>query len=113
MSKTISTILKYNIKKSQINEDGVFPSQLIKQGECIGEAYTLIGQINDKYIAGDTTALGVIHNHCKSPTAEPRIEGTKIVFYALQDLTTDIEITCDYNKYENVINIEKPKDKWR
>ena len=61
---------------------------------------------------GEQTALGMIHNHSSRPTAYSRIEDKNINFYALCDLQPDDEITCNYNQFNDVVNIERAQDGW-
>ena len=35
-----------------------------------------------------------------------------IYFEAIKKIKKGTEITCDYNEYHNVINIEEPKPEW-
>jgi len=37
----------------------------------------------------------------------------KIYFEALEDIKKGTEITCNYNEYSNVLNIEKPLKEWQ
>ena len=101
------------VSRSSIEGQGVFASEHIKQGAVIGHAYDLIGEVNGKYIAGDITVLGSLHNHSATPTATPEIYSNKIYFEALEDIHKGSEITCNYNEYSNVLNIEKPSEEWQ
>ena len=76
-------------------------------------AYEIIGEVNGKYIAGDITILGLMHNHSNTPTARPEMYNNTIYFEAIKNIKVGEEITCDYNEYSNVSNIEKPLDKWQ
>jgi hypothetical protein len=105
------------IKKSDIHGVGIYPEKTIKAGECIGLAYTLIGMVNGKYIAKWTedafTDLGQYHNHSLTPTAKPKIVDDKEVYiYAKEKITPEMEITCNYNEYSKIINIEEPNSDW-
>ena len=102
----------FEIKDSNIEGQGVFASEKIKKNCIIGPAYEIIGEVNDKYIAGDITILGLMHNHSNTPTAKPEIYNDTIYFEALTNIKKGQEITCDYNEYYNVLNIEKPQDEW-
>ena len=113
MSAQVSII----VKKSEIEGLGIFPKKTIKAGECIGLAYTLIGMVNGKYIAKWTedalTDLGQYHNHSLKPTAKPKIVGDREVYiYAEVEIAPDMEITCNYNEYGKIMNIEKPNPAW-
>ena len=105
---------KWEINHSEIHGFGAFTTKFIRKGECIGLAYQLMGKVNGKYIAGKITKLGALHNHSLSPTAIPKIiEGREIRFYALKKLKKSTEITCNYNEYTNVMNIERPEKSWK
>jgi len=103
----------WKVDKSNIEGQGIFASEYIKKGTIIGHAYDLIGEINSKYIAGDITVLGLIHNHNPTPNAKPEMYNDKIYFEALEDIKEGIEITCNYSEYNNVLNIEKPLERWQ
>ena len=45
----------FEIKDSKIQGQGVFASEDIKKNCVIGPAYTFIGEVNGKYVAGDIT----------------------------------------------------------
>ena len=47
----------FEIKGSSIEGQGVFASEAIKKNCVIGPAYTLIGEVNNQYIAGDITII--------------------------------------------------------
>ena len=79
----------------------------------IGDAYDLIGEVNGKYIAGEISILGLIHNHNPNPNAKPEMYNEKIYFEALENIKKGAEITCDYNEYNNILNIEKPLEEWQ
>ena len=68
----------FEIKDSNIEGQGVFASENIKKNCVIGPAYELIGEVNGKYIAGDITILGLMHNHSNMPTEDQRC--TTILF---------------------------------
>jgi len=102
----------FEIKDSEIEGQGVFASEDIKKNCVIGPAYTFIGEVNGKYIAGDITILGLMHNHSDTPTARPELYNNTIYFEAIKTIKKGTEITCDYNEYHNVVNIEKPKPEW-
>ena len=101
------------VSKSNIDGQGIFASENIKKGSVIGHAYDLIGEVNNSYIAGDITILGSLHNHSPIPSAIPELYDNKIYFEALEDISKGSEITCNYNEYSNVLNIEKPLNKWQ
>jgi|TARA_R110002153_G_scaffold231117_1_gene384367 SET domain-containing protein len=103
----------FDIKDSNIEGQGVFASEHIKKDCIIGPAYELIGQVNSKYIAGDITILGLMHNHSTTPTARPEMYNNTIYFEAINNIKVGEEITCNYNEYSNVSNIERPLDKWQ
>ena len=102
----------WEISDSDIEGQGVFATKDIKKGAVIGDAYNIIGQVNDKYIAGDITVLGLMHNHSDTPTAKPEMYNDTVYFEAVRYIKEGEEITCDYNEYSNVSNIEKPQDEW-
>ena len=102
----------WEISDSDIEGQGVFATKDIKKGVVIGDAYNIIGQVNDKYIAGDITVLGLMHNHSDTPTAKPEMYNDTVYFEAVRYIKEGEEITCDYNEYSNVSNIEKPQDEW-
>ena len=102
----------FDIRDSNIEGQGVFATQDIKKGVVIGDAYNIIGKVNDKYIAGDITVLGIMHNHSNKPNAVPEMYNDTIYFEAKRYIKEGEEITCDYNEYFNVLNIEKPQDEW-
>ena len=102
----------WEVGKSKIEGQGIFATENIKKGWIIGEAYDLIGEVNGKYIAGDITVLGLIHNHSYTPNAIPEMYNNKIYFEALRYIKKGEEITCDYNQYNNIANIEKPHEEW-
>ena len=54
-----------------------------------------------------------MHNHSYEPTAEPKFENKVVSFYALKDLTTEDEITCDYNRFNCIANIERVQPEWK
>tara|TARA_B100001778_G_C18594932_1_gene634190 strand:- start:2137 stop:2469 length:333 start_codon:yes stop_codon:yes gene_type:complete len=103
----------WEISDSDIEGQGVFATKDIKKGVVIGDAYNIIGQVNDKYIAGDITVLGLMHNHSDTPTAKPEMYNDTVYFEAVRYIKEGEEITCDYNEYSNVSNIEKPLDEWQ
>ena len=103
----------FDIRDSNIEGQGVFATKDIKKGVVIGDAYNIIGQVNDKYIAGDITVLGLMHNHSDTPTAKPEMYNDTVYFEAVRYIKEGEEITCDYNEYSNVSNIEKPLDEWQ
>ena len=103
----------FEIRDSSIEGQGVFASQNIKKNCVIGPAYTVIDEVNNQYIAGDITILGLMHNHSGTPTARPEMYNNTIFFEALEDIQTGSEITCNYNEYSNVLNIEKPSEEWQ
>ena len=103
----------FEIKGSSIEGQGVFASEAIKKNCVIGPAYTLIGEVNNQYIAGDITILGLMHNHSGTPTARPEMYNNTIFFEAIKNINVGEEITCDYNEYNNVLNIEKPSKAWQ
>ncbi len=110
--------LKFTIKDSNIQGQGTFPVKDIKKGEFIGYAYQIMGEIGKlneetEYIIGQETLLGNMHNHSYTPTAEPKFENKVISFYALKDLTPDDEITCDYNRFNCIVNIERALPEWK
>ena len=102
----------WKVDTSNIEGQGIFATENIKKGVVIGDAYDIIGQVNDKYIAGDITILGSMHNHSDTPTAKPEMYNDTIYFEALGYINKGEEITCDYNEYNNIANIEKPRDEW-
>jgi len=102
----------WKVDKSNIEGQGVFATENIKKGMVIGDAYNIVGQVNDKYIAGDITILGLMHNHSLTPTARPELYNDTIYFEAIKNIQKGTEITCDYNEYDNVLNIEKPQEEW-
>tara|TARA_R100000008_G_C3512819_1_gene129737 strand:+ start:184 stop:495 length:312 start_codon:yes stop_codon:yes gene_type:complete len=102
----------WDVGESNIEGQGVFATQHIKKGWVIGDAYDIIGQVNDKYVAGDISILGLMHNHSSTPNAKPEMYNNKIYFEALENIKEGTEITCDYNEYSNVLNIEKPQEEW-
>jgi|TARA_B100000073_G_C23531759_1_gene492281 hypothetical protein len=102
----------WEIKDSKIHGKGIFAKEDINKGSLIGKAYDLIGEVNDKYIAGEITILGSIHNHSFNPNARPEIYNNQIFFEALNNISKGEEITCDYGEYYNILNIEKPKEDW-
>ncbi len=102
----------FEIKDSNIEGQGIFATEDIKKNSIIGAAYTLIGEVNGKYIAGEITDLGLMHNHSNTPTARPEIYNNTIYFEAIKRIKKGTEITCDYNEYSNVANIEKPQEGW-
>ena len=61
----------WEVGKSKIEGQGIFATEKIRKGWIIGEAYDLIGEVNGKYIAGDISVLGLIHNHSYTPNAIP------------------------------------------
>ena len=103
----------WNVGKSSIEGQGIFASEQIRKGTIIGHAYDLIGEVNGKYIAGEITVLGSIHNHNPNPNAKPEMYNDKIYFEALKNIKEGTEITCNYNEYDNILNIEKPQDEWQ
>jgi len=103
----------WKVDKSNIEGQGIFASEYIKKGTIIGHAYDLIGEVNGKYIAGDITVLGLIHNHSPEPNTKPEVYNDKIYFEASININKGSEITCDYNDYNNIINIEKPLKEWQ
>ena len=102
----------WEVSDSNIEGQGIIATEHIKKGTVIGDAYDIIGQVNDKYIAGDITILGSMHNHSDTPTAKPEMYNDTIYFEARKTIKKGEEITCDYNEYYNVLNIEKPQDEW-
>ena len=103
----------WEVGDSKIEGQGIFATRNIRSGETIGHAYDLIGKVNDKHIAGDITVLGLIHNHSDTPNAVPEMYNNKIYFDALVDISQGSEITCNYNEYNNILNIEKPSEEWQ
>jgi hypothetical protein len=103
----------WEVGLSSIEGQGIIATKHIKKGVRIGAAYDIIGQLNDKYIAGDISILGVMHNHSVTPTAKPVICKNTIYFEAIDTIRKGTEITCDYNEYCNVLNIEKPQEEWK
>jgi len=103
----------FEINDSNIEGQGVFASENIKKNCVIGPAYNLIGESNNKYIAGDITILGLMHNHSITPTARPEMYNNTIYFEAIETIKKGTEITCDYKEYNNVLNIEKPLEEWQ
>jgi len=112
MCKAGEVKVMWKVSDSNIEGQGIFATQNIKRGVVIGDAYDIIGQVNDKYIAGDITILGLMHNHSNTPTAKPEMYNDTIYFEARKNIKVGEEITCDYNEYNNILNIEKPQDKW-
>jgi len=110
--------LKFTVSDSGIQGQGIFPIQNIKKGEFIGYAYQIIGEIgkmegDTEYIIGQETLLGNMHNHSYTPTAEPKFENKVVSFYALIDLDPDNEVTCDYNRFNCITNIERVQEDWK
>lgn len=103
----------FEIRDSDIEGQGVFATENIKKNCVIGPAYTVIGELNDQYIAGDITILGLMHNHSVTPTARPEMYNNTIFFEAIDNITVGEEVTCDYNEYSNVSNIERPLKEWQ
>jgi SET domain-containing protein len=103
----------FEIKDSSIEGQGVFASEQIKKNCVIGPAYEIIGEVNGNYIAGDITILGLMHNHSTTPTARPEMYNNTIYFEAIKNIKVGEEITCNYNEYNNVSNIERPLNKWQ
>tara|TARA_R110002074_G_scaffold180967_2_gene345348 strand:+ start:1088 stop:1420 length:333 start_codon:yes stop_codon:yes gene_type:complete len=103
----------FEIRDSNIEGQGVFATENIKKNCVIGPAYTVIGELNDQYIAGDITILGLMHNHSVTPTARPEMYNNTIFFEAIDNITVGEEVTCDYNEYSNVSNIERPLKEWQ
>jgi SET domain-containing protein len=103
----------FDIRDSEIDGQGVFASENIKKNCIIGPAYTIIGEVNGKYIAGDITILGLMHNHSLKPTARPEMYNNTIYFEAIRNIEEGEEVTCDYTKYSNVTNIEEPLKEWQ
>ena len=103
----------WDVGKSTIEGQGIIATENIKKGTIIGHAYDLIGEVNGKFIAGEITVLGSIHNHNPNPNAKPDMYNDKIYFEALTDIYEGSEITCNYNDYNNIINIEKPLKDWQ
>ena len=110
--------LKFTISESKIHGQGVFPTGHIKKGELIGYAYQIIGEIgkfadtDKEYIIGQETLLGNMHNHSYTPSAEPKFENRVVSFYASKDLDLTDAITCDYNRFDCITNIERVQDDW-
>lgn len=102
----------FDVRESMIDGQGVFASEKIKKNCIIGPAYEIIGEVNGKYIAGDITILGLMHNHSYKPTARPEMYDNTIYFEAIRNIEEGEEVTCDYTKYNNVVNIEKPLEEW-
>ena len=103
----------WKVCESTIEGQGIIATENIKKGVIIGHAYNLIGEVNGKYIAGDISVLGSVHNHNPNPNAIPELYNNKIYFEALEDISKGSEITCNYNEYRHVINIEKPLEGWQ
>ena len=102
----------WEVGDSSIEGQGIIATENIKKSTVIGDAYKIIGQVNDKYIAGDITILGLMHNHSNTPNARPEMYNDIIYFETLRYINKGEEITCDYNEYNNVANIEKPREEW-
>ncbi len=102
----------WEVGDSNIEGQGIIATKNIKKGVVIGDAYDIIGEVNKKYIAGDITLLGLMHNHSDTPNAKPEMYNNTIYFEAMKYINKGEEITCDYNEYSDVLNIEKPQDKW-
>ena len=77
----------WEISDSDIEGQGVFATKDIKKGVVIGDAYNIIGQVNDKYIAGDITVLGLMHNHSDTPTAKPEMYNDTVYFEAVRSVS--------------------------
>ncbi len=103
----------FDIRDSEIDGQGVFASENIKKDCIIGPAYTIIGEVNGKYIAGDITILGLMHNHSLKPTARPEMYNNTIYFEAIRNIEEGEEVTCNYTEYNNVTNIEEPLKEWQ
>ena len=112
MCKARENTIMWEVGDSNIEGQGIIATENIKKGIVIGDAYNIIGQINDKYIAGDITTLGLMHNHSDTPNAKPEMYNDIIYFETLRYIKKGEEITCDYNEYNNVANIEKPQEEW-
>jgi len=101
------------VSKSKIAGEGVFAKEDIPKGYIMGHTHTLIGEVNKDYVAGDITILGTKHNHSYKPNAVPTINDRKIYLEALRNISKGSEITCDYNNYSSVLNIERPQEEWQ
>ena len=102
----------WKVDTSNIEGQGIIATEDIKKNTVIGDAYNIIGEVNKKYIAGDITLLGLMHNHSDTPNAKPEMYNNTIYFETLRYVKKGEEITCDYNEYNNVANIEKPQEEW-
>ena len=103
----------WEVGDSNIEGQGILATRNIQTGETIGHAYGLIGEVNGKHIAGEITILGLMHNHSETPNATPIIKDRKIYFIAKKTITKSTEITCDYNEYKDILNIENPASEWQ
>ena len=103
----------WEIKKSNIEGEGVFATTNIKKGFIIGHAYDIMpGKIKGLLLAGEITLLGAMHNHSFEPNAIPEVYNDQIFFESLRAINTGEEITCDYSEYFDFVNIEKPSKSW-
>ena len=99
----------WEIKKSNIEGEGVFATTNIKKGFIIGHAYDIMpGKINGLLLAGEITLLGAMHNHSFEPNAIPEVYNDQIFFESLRAINTGEEITCDYSEYFDFVNDLKP-----
>jgi len=103
----------FEVRDSVIEGQGVFATEVIKKDCVIGPAYEIVGEVNNKFIAGDITILGLMHNHSETPTARPEHYNNTIYFEAINNIAIGTEITCNYNEYSKVLNIEKPLEEWK
>lgn len=98
---------KWIIARSKTEGVGVFLTDDINQGECLGTAH-LLGPDGD--VVGYYSSLGRYHNHSTNPNFSAKIEGGFTRLYASRNCKINDEVLVNYNDYNVIPNMEAPID---
>ena len=101
----------WTVQNSDIHGKGIHAIMDIAKEQSLGIAYTLIGKVNNQFIAGEIHELGMFVNHSKMPSAQPRLEGTSVILVSLHKIKSQSEITVNYNDFVKlgIVNLERPQ----
>ena len=101
----------WTVKDSDIHGKGIHAIMSIAKEQSLGIAYTLIGKVNNQFIAGEIHELGMFVNHSKMPSAQPRLSGNNVILVSLHKIKESSEITVNYNDFVKlgIANLERPQ----
>ena len=93
------------VAPSDINGDGLFTIEKIKEGEIIGVSHLKYG--NYWY---SVDPIGIYYNHSENPNCFVRTEGNINLLIAKRNIESWEELIVDYTKQ---LYLEQPKEGWK